>query len=71
MKIFLNGISVSLITMHSLFQGTTAFNGDLSSSWDVSSVTVTDISNRFYNANAFSGKLLSSWVVSSIGNILF
>ena len=48
--------------MTSMFHGTPAFNGDLSS-WDVSSVT--DMTNVFRDATAFNGDL-SSWDVSSV-----
>ena len=48
--------------MTSMFHGTPAFNGDLSS-WDVSSVT--DMSGMFVDATAFNGDL-SSWDVLSV-----
>ena len=48
--------------MTSMFHGTPAFNGDLSS-WDVSSVT--DMTNVFRDATSFNGDL-SSWDVSSV-----
>jgi surface protein len=48
--------------MHSMFEGATEFNGDLSS-WNVSSVT--DMDNMFNDVTAFHDNL-SSWDVSSI-----
>ena len=44
-----------------MFQGATAFNGDLSD-WKVSNVT--DMSSMFFGATAFNGDL-SKWSVSS------
>ena len=52
----------SVTNMFSMFNGATAFNGDLSS-WDVSSVT--DMGRMFADTTAFN-RPLSSWNVSSV-----
>ena len=55
--------NLGLVTdMHSMFDGATSFNGDLSS-WDVSKVT--DMSYMFNFATSFNGNI-SSWDVSKV-----